>query len=132
MNVDPNKDPEIRWLEEGLEKSLGQTKNVLTQVFKVGKNISHRLSKGFSLQNKSKTLDVNKTVNKKNSIHNTNKSRNISINHSKSHNHSRGRFQSKVHQQKQPLNKVVAKAVSKASKVNKDLTRVVSLDKVRS
>lgn len=125
MNISPEKDPEIRQLENGMEKMPKQSMGILRKLSTLLMNLGNKM-KGFILKRTGK-VDLTKSTTNKSSIKKGSPSvsrDSISLKKEK--------FQSRAHSQKQTLKAVVSKAVEKANKANQYLDRTVSLDRTRS
>lgn len=125
MNISPEKDPEIRQLENGMEKmpkqSMGMLRKLFTSLMDIGKKIKASIFSRTGKVDLSKST-INKSSIKKDSPGNSRNS--ISLKKEK--------FQSRAHSQKQSLKAVVSKAVEKANKANQHLDRTVSLERTRN
>ncbi|ROX85301.1 hypothetical protein EGW35_01710 [Enterococcus durans] len=125
MNISPEKDPEIRQLENGMEKMPKQSMGILRKFFASLVDLGKKI-KGFILRRTGK-VDLTKATTNKSSI----KKGSPGISRD-SISLKKEKFQSKAHSQKQSLKAVVSKAVEKANKANQNLDRTVSLDRTRS
>lgn len=123
MNISPEKDPEIRQLENGMEKMPKQSMGMLRKLFSTLVNLGKKI-KSFILKG-NRSIDLT-GANKSSITKDTRGASSDSISLKKE------KFQSRAHKQKQSLQKVVSKAVEKANKANQNLDRTVSFDRTRS
>lgn len=122
MNISPEKDPEIKALENGFEKAPREAKNLLVGLLKTFKQLGHKIASIFEKNNK---YNVNNKTNK-------NKVISQKMNKKLASSHTKFNIKEQSKRKKNSLKKVVSKATKAANKINDGLSKTPSIDRVRS
>lgn len=122
MNISPEKDPEIRALENGFQKAPGEARNLLTSLVTTITSIGRRIASFFGKKHK---YNVN-SKNVKNKVIGQKMDKNMARAHTKFN------IKEQSKGKKPSLSKVVSRATKAANKINDGLSKTPSIDRIRS
>ena len=122
MNISPEKDPEIRALENGFQKAPGEARNLLTSLVTTITNIGRRIASFFGKKHK---YNVN-SKNVKNKVIGQKMDKKMARAHTKFN------IKEQSKGKKPSLSKVVSRATKAANEINDGLSKTPSIDRIRS